>query len=354
MAAAASLNTFLTQHQQQQQLQPQLHQQLVRLCCALLRMWSAMALPCRKGCPDPWLLKLLPALPIAADLALHVLDEHEGHGLACGLDTTDQVKAISDAAVAIKLVEASVVLWQNMVLREAQRTGGAIRPATRAEAPILSDAVQKAVILHCCAFVRVWREGDQPQQQAAAAASTAARPSSSSSWAPTEATNLLQQLGFPLAAVHPYTAAVCDTFKAVNGGVQHLHFSHTAVQAVITSRKVALRQPDWQVRYRGILPAVAAPAAGVAEPAFAVGVLPEQLIYLTLEFLAVSGFGPDQMEIGMSAVTLVHTLLVQAITLRQCPQFGLEGSVREGYARGCLEYIWSGLGKQFASSFWVD
>jgi hypothetical protein len=359
-AAATRLNTFLTQQQQQQQLQPQLHQQLVRLCCALLRMWSAIASPCRKGCPDAWLLKLLPALPIAAELALHVLNENGGHGLACGLTTTDQVKAISDGAVALKLVEASVLLWNNMVLREAQRTGDAIRPATQAEAPILSDTVQRALILHCCAFVRAWREGDQQQQQAAASASTAARPSSSSSWAPAEATNLLQQLGFPLAAVHPYTAAVCDTFKAVNGGVQHLHLAHSAVQASITARQVAVRQQDWQVRYRGILPAVATAAAGAAGSAgpqadsnsvvFAAGVLPEQLIYLTLEYLSVLGFGPDVTDPAMSAVSLVHTLLVPAITLRQRPQFALERSVHESYARGCVKYIWSGLGRQLLTA----
>jgi hypothetical protein len=278
--------------------------------------------------------QLLPALPIAAELALHVLTGPEGCGLACGLSTMPYTTAVADAAVAIKLVEACAAQWNVMALTETQQAGGVIRAATREEAPVFSDTVQRALILHCCALVQAWREGDHRQQQAAAAASTA--PShGSSSWAPIGAKNLLRQLGFPLAAVQHYASAVCNTFTVAAASMQHAVFSLTAVQAAITNRLKALRQPDWLVRYRNIIPAVttAATAAGsvALQPesmlhgdginvhVFAVGVAPEQLVYLALECLAVLGFGPDRTQSAMSAVALVHTLLLQAIALRQLP-----------------------------------
>lgn len=368
MAAATSLNTYLSRQQQHlQQLpqqQPLLHHELARLACGLLRVWAAIALPCVEGCPDAWLLQLLPALPIAAELALHVLTGPEGCGLACGLSTLPYTTAIADAAVAMKLVEACATQWNRMVLKEAQQAGGVTRAATRAEAPVLSDTVQKALILHCCALVRAWRKGDQQQQQAAAATGTAAP--RSSSWAPSEATNLLRQQGFPLPAVQQYAAAVCDTFNVANAIMRHTDFALSAVQAAVANRLRALRQPDWVVRYRGIIPpvATAAAAASSAGPqldsllhnnmikvhVFAVGVVPEQLVFVALEFLAVLGFAPDRTQSAMSIVALVHMLLLQAIVLRQLPDFALERSVREGYARSCLEYIWLGLGKQLLTA----
>jgi hypothetical protein len=158
--------------------------------------------------------------------------------------------------------------------------------------------------------------------------------------------------------------------------MHHTVFALSAVQAAITNRLTALRQRDWLVRYRGILPPIATAAAAGSSAGlqadssmdgnskfvhmFAVGVAPEQLTYLALEFLAVLGFSPDRTEPAMSAVALVHTLLSQAVPLRlllsqatplrMFPQHALERSVREGYARGCLEYIWSGLGKQLLTA----
>jgi hypothetical protein len=76
--------------------------------------------------------------------------------------------------------------------------------------------------------------------------------------------------------------------------------------------------------------------------------LPEQMICLAVEFLAVVGVGPEQLVPCIAGLSMVDVMLNPALAQyrQQLPQQSLsERSVRERYAVDCLRYMWR-LGKQ--------
>lgn len=324
----------------------------MQLASALLYMWSAIA----SLQTYDWVL------PLAAELALHVLAGPEGGGLASDPSHPVHSQAIQYAAIAIQVVGCCLDAWRDAA-EEAQQAGPAFaRVPTRAEAALVSDTVQKAIVLHCCAFVRAWRGEQQRKQQPAAGAGGRRRSGSTSSsgsgsgcsWAPTEATNMLQQLAFPLDAVQLYTGAVCAAYCHTLW--QQTLIAHQCLQSNVQLRAGALRVPGWAQRYRGVMAAAAAgPSAGpmgedliahlIVGPDFNVA----QLAYLGIEFVAVTGFGsdPERVESAVVGLQLTSTMLVltvgQYIGQVLVPEARSE---RERYTVGCLEYLRSSMGQQ--------
>jgi hypothetical protein len=127
-------------------------------------------------------------------------------------------------------------------------------------------------------------------------------------------------------------------------------------------RKDALgQQQDWAARYSGIMAAAtAAAAAAAAAPArpglppiggvlhtLGPGLIPGQLAYLAIEFLAVMGFAGDDMV--STVIALSHVTMLLAIATMQEQEApassAADCSTRQRYAAGCLEYVWGSLGK---------
>lgn len=363
MTAATHLNSYLKQQQPQlaqlRQQQPQLQHQLCALADALLQMWNSIARPLTAA----WVSQLLPAVAATAELALHVFTGPAGCALACGSSSSDQPSstAVPHAAIAINLVQGCIGNWRDGVLTAARQAGSTLPGPTRAEAAVLAHSVQKASILHCSAFVQACRE---QEQQAAPEAPAPAGSSSSSGWAPAAATQLLQQMGFPMDAVQRYTAAVCRAFPSEPQ--ERAQLALQRLNEVLDIRKSALLQPDWAVLYRGILPDPPAAAAAVAaalaaappggrgasstnlpQHVVAQGFLPEQLANLALEVLGVGGpLGPGHITPAVAGLGMISGMLRMAVSLRPLQLPPLERSERERYAEGCVTYVWHGLGQQ--------
>jgi len=133
-----------------------------------------------------WVLHVLPTIQPAAELAIHVL-AGPGGGLAPDLTNPTYNLARQHAAVSVALIGGCVTVWDQMIEAEAIRKAGpgsTKRAASREEAPLLSDIVQQATILHAAVFIQACRQQQKQQQQAAADGGGSS--SSSSSWAPAE------------------------------------------------------------------------------------------------------------------------------------------------------------------------
>jgi hypothetical protein len=76
------------------------------------------------------------------------------------------------------------------------------------------------------------------------------------------------------------------------------------------------------------------------------GYHPAQLVYLTLEFMCVLGFGQGRLTCDLPALSFMATLL--DYTQRQVwnKVTAAEASVMKQYAEGCVECIWLSLDKQ--------
>jgi hypothetical protein len=357
VTAATHLNSYLSkQHLQQlKQQQPQLHQQLTELVIAMLYMWTTIANPFTYQ----WVLKVLPAMHIAAELALHVLTGSEGGGLACDFSIQRHNAAVQFAGAAIQIVGRCVDMSREAADEQAQQGGpGAMGYFMRPEPALISDAVQKALILHLCLFVRAWREEQQQQRQQlqggrSRSSDSKSSSSSSGSWAPAEATKLLQQLGVSLDAAQPYTYAVSAAFDTTL--MQQMDLALQCFAGSVKLRTLALSDPGWAQRYRGFIAAAAAaaPVGGrnaiehnVLGPDFHVG----QMISLAVEYVAVTGFTPERANPVIMGFQTMSTMLMLTMGQYQFQHPELvvhpERSVRERYTEQCLEHIWSSLGKQ--------
>jgi hypothetical protein len=351
VTAATHLNSYLTQQhlQQLKQQQPQLHQQLTELVIAMLYMWSAIASPFTYD----WVLKVLPAIHIAAELALHVLTGSEGGGLACDLNIHRHSVAVQHAGVAIQVVGRCLDEYREAADDQARRSGFGNRRYPRCPEPALvSDVVKKALVLHLCILVRGLRDKQQQQQdkQQQGGHRLSTDSSSSGSWAPAEATKLLQQLGVSLDAAQPYTYVVSAAFS--NTLLQQTDVALTCLAGSIKLRTIALSDPGWTQRYSGFI-AAAAPDSWRGDdaiehimigPEFHIG----QVTSLSIEYVAVSGLGPERVNPAIIGLQMVSSMLMLTMGQYQHPEQFLhpEQSVRERYTEGCLEQIWSGLGKQ--------
>jgi hypothetical protein len=170
-------------------------------------------------------------------------------------------------------------------------------------------------------------------------------------------------------AVQLYTTEVCEmcplppdpSDPGLNGmRMRHTHQALLCLHTCVSMRKDALRQQqDWAARYSGIMAAATA-AAAAAAPArpglppiggvlhtLGPGLIPAQLAYLAIEFLAVMGFAGDDMVSAVIALSHVTMLLAFATLLEQEAPAGsaADRSERQRHAAGCLEYVWGNLGK---------
>jgi hypothetical protein len=71
-----------------------------------------------------------------------------------------------------------------------------------------------------------------------------------------------------------------------------------------------------------------------------------QLAFLTLEYVCVLGLGLDQLVPGVIGLVFLAVMLnftMKQVALRVSV---LGASEQQAFAEGCVEYIWSGLGKQ--------
>jgi len=136
-------------------------------------------------------------------------------GIANDLQLEEQDVTRQHAAVCIMFLGRCVINWDDSVEAEGR---GAPRAARNDEAVIVSDALQKAMLLHSAVFIAANRQ----QQQQEAAANSPSSSSSSSGWAPEEAVVLLRQLSFPLADVPEYAAAVCRVMPQTDSLMDHM------------------------------------------------------------------------------------------------------------------------------------
>jgi hypothetical protein len=182
VAAVTHLNSYITQEQQQlqrlkQQQQPQLLAQLNTLAGNLLSLWCTMAFTMT----EPWLVQLLPTVAPAAELALQLLTGSQGSGLACAPGHWLDSWGLQQAALTFVCVGGFVDFWRVAVRLESRKAdllvgstttreadllvGSTLRAPTAAEAAVVSDVVQKALILHFCILLQAWQKTPQQQQQ---------------------------------------------------------------------------------------------------------------------------------------------------------------------------------------------
>jgi hypothetical protein len=118
-----------------------------------------------------------------------------------------------------------------------------------------------------------------------------------------------------------------------------------------------LHQPDWAARHSNTIEAAAAaatyPAVGTDPSGIAAqhitcpGFHPIQLAFLALEYttcvlgLDLGDVAPSLM--GLSFMSLMLKCASKQVALGLC---SLEPAAQQAYAEGCVEYVWSGLGKQ--------
>jgi hypothetical protein len=75
------------------------------------------------------------------------------------------------------------------------------------------------------------------------------------------------------------------------------------------------------------------------------GFHPAQLVYLTLEYICVLGLGQDRLTSDLAGLSLLSLVLLFTKGQVNAKVPAAEASVQKQYAEGCVEYIWSGLGR---------
>jgi hypothetical protein len=141
------------------------------------------------------------------------------------------------------------------------------------------------------------------------------------------------------------------------------HITETVVhlQEAVMVRYKALCEPDWASRCVGSIAATAAAASMATRPGFesaaalrlsaamhitCPGFHPLQLVYLALEYLCVLDLGHVKLKSGQMALSFIDLLLKTAHRPMPSPLAGQEAATQQAFAERCVEYIWSGLGKQ--------
>jgi len=161
-------------------------------------------------------------------------------GIANDLQLEEQDVTRQHAAVCIMFLGCCVINWDDSVEAEGR---GVPRAACKDEGGIVSDALQKAMLLHSAVFIAANRQQQQQQQQQEAAANNPSSSSSSSSgWAPEEAFVLLEQLGFPLAGVPGYAAAVCRVLPQTDPLIDHMNAGESRLSVLLAGS-----HPLWAV-----------------------------------------------------------------------------------------------------------
>lgn len=221
--AATQLNSYLSTPQQPHQQPPNI---IIEQALSLLHLWNCLGQPYT----PQWVLQVLPTLAPAAELALYVL-AGPGGGIAPDVQQDVHSRARQHASVTVLLLGGCLTAWDDIIEQQAVQGAGARRAANAAEAAVVSDVMQRAMLLHSAVCVCANRHHQQQQQRATGRSSSRSR-----SWAPTEAAHVLGQLGFPLECVEGYMAAVCKAMAHPDPLLNHMETSLTRVQCVINIR----------------------------------------------------------------------------------------------------------------------